>query len=173
MTDLLGEFECKLDSKFRLALPAGLKKQVPPEAQGRFVVNRGFEKHLNLFPFNEWQILCGQVESRLNLFQPKDRAFMRNFRRGASELSLDNAGRLLLPKRLLDYAGIFEEVILLAYSNRIECWDAELYDSVLDIAPDEFASLAEDVMGNKPKPEKDDRRPSYRDVPFIPPDQRH
>jgi MraZ protein len=173
MLNLTGEYECKLDSKLRLALPAGLKKQLPPADQGRFVMNRGFEKHLNLFPFTQWQTYCEEVESGLNLLQSGDRAYMRNVRRGASELNLDNAGRLLLPKRLLDYAGITEEVILVGFGRWIECWDVELYESVF-LNPEQSDRLDDAVRSKTPQPdEAEDRQPNYQDVPFIAPGQRH
>ena len=77
----------------------------------------------------------------------KNREFIRYFYRGASELELDNTGRLLLPKRLLDYAGAEKEVVLFAYSNRIEVWDKKTYEGLLTDEPDDFADLAEEVMG--------------------------
>jgi MraZ protein len=147
MRSFLGEFECRLDSKCRIVLPSALKKQLPPEAEGCFVINRGFEKHLVLYPFNEWEIITAELR-RLNLYVKKNREFVRYFHRGATELTLDGVGRLLLPRRLLDYAGIREDVILLAYSNRIECWDKALYDQLLDTEPEDFARLAEEIMGN-------------------------
>lgn len=170
----LGEFECRLDSKSRLALPAALKKQLPPEANGRFVINRGFEKHLALYPLHEWELITSQL-NRLNLFVQKNRQFVRYFHRGATELMLDNSGRLLLPRRLLSYAGIQEELILLAYGNRIECWDRELYDTLLENEPEDFASLAEEIMGDLDRTEDDkgDSRPDFRDMPPMPPGQRH
>ena len=147
MTHLLGEFECKLDSKFRITLPAALKKQLPAAADNKFVINRGFERHLNLYPFNEWEIASAEI-NRLNLYVKKNREFSRYFFRGATEVNLDSAGRVLLPKRLLEYASITSEVTLFAYNNRIECWDTAVYNSLLDIEPEDFSDLAEDIMGN-------------------------
>ena len=173
MATLLGEFECRLDSKGRIALPAALKKQLPPEANSRFVINRGFEKHLTLYPINEWEIITAEL-NRLNLYVQKNREFVRYFHRGATELMLDNSGRLLLPKRLLTYASIKEDVVLLAYANRIECWDAELYDSVLNDEPKDFAELAEEIMGNVPSPHNsEDTPPDFRDMPPTLPGHRH
>lgn len=173
MANLLGEFECKLDAKCRIVLPAALKKQLPPEAEGRFVINRGFEKHLNLYPFNDWEIVTAELD-RLNLYVKKNREFVRYVHRGATELTLDTQGRLLLPRRLLDYAGIREDIVLLAYSNRIECWDAELYDSLLANEPEDFARLAEEIMGGEPAAQEADDR--LTDLPRMPPPlpgQRH
>ncbi len=147
MSNFLGEFECKLDAKFRIALPAALKKQLSPAAGDKFVINRGFEKHLNLYPFNEWEIVSAEI-NRLNLYVRKNREFARYFFRGASEVNLDSAGRVLLPKRLLEYAAITGEITLFAYSNRIECWDTALYNNLLDDEPEDFADLAEEIMGS-------------------------
>ena len=146
MTNFIGEFDCKLDAKGRLMLPSGLRKQLDPAAQERFVLNRGFEKCLVLYPKNEWEGISSEV-NKLNQYVKKNREFIRYFYRGASELELDNTGRLLLPKRLLDYAGAEKEVVLFAYQNRIEVWDKKTYEGLLTDEPDDFADLAEEVMG--------------------------
>lgn len=172
MATLLGEFECKLDSKYRIMLPAALKKQLPPQAEGRFVVNRGFEKHLSLYPFNEWQIITAEL-NRLNLYIKKNREFVRYFHRGATELTLDTQGRLLLPRRLLEYAGIHEDIVLLAYSNRIECWDTEVYETLLHNEPEDFARLAEEIMGRESSQDSDDRLSDLPPMPPGLPGQRH
>ena len=172
MTSLLGEFECSLDSKARIALPVALRKQLPVEAEGRFVVNRGFEQHLVLYPLHEWRRVTAEL-NRLNLFVKKNREFVRYFHRGATELELDGSGRLLLPRRLLDYAGIRDTVILLAYANRIECWDAVLYEHLLSDEPADFARLAEEIMGGAGHAGRDEERfPDFRESP-LPPGSRH
>ena len=170
--DFLGEFECRLDAKARIALPAALKKQLPVEAEGRFVVNRGFEQHLVLYPLNEWRRVTAEI-NRLNLFIKKNRDFVRYFHRGATEMQLDSSGRLLLPRRLLDYAAIRDTVILLAYAHRIECWDLALYDQLLSDEPADFAQLAEDIMGGKEYPLRDEERFPDFHLPPAPPHSRH
>lgn len=174
MASLRGEFACKLDAKLRIALPSALKKQIPVAAEGRFVINRGFEKHLVLYPLNEWEIITAQMD-QLNLYVKKHREFVRYFHRGATELALDGSGRLLLPKRLLTYAGIKEEIVLLAYAKRIEVWDSQLYDSgVVENEPEDYAKLAEEIMGNKSSSKSEDTRESeIREFPSPPPQQRH
>lgn len=84
----------------------------------------------------------------MNQYVKKNRDFTRYFYRGATELNLDSTGRLLLPKRLLEYAGVDKEVVLFAHGNKIELWDKTAYDDLLSDEPDEFGFLAEEVMGN-------------------------
>ena len=147
MANFIGEFECKMDAKGRVMIPSGLRKQLDPAAQERFVLNRGFEKCLVLYPKNEWEGISAEV-NKLNQYVKKNREFVRYFYRGASELGLDTTGRILFPKRMLDYAAVEKEVVLFAYSNRIEVWDKSTYDGLLTDEPDDFAALAEEVMGN-------------------------
>jgi len=127
-------------------LPSGLKKQLSNGDQERFVINRGFEKNLTLYPESEWLKISKEINS-LNLYTKKNREFVRYFFRGASEITADSTARVLLPKPLMDYAGLDKEIILFAYGNRIEIWSKELYESTLDVEPDDFSVLAEEVMG--------------------------
>ena len=150
VTNLIGEFECRLDDKSRVILPSGLKKQISQEAQDRFVINRGFENCLVLYPMNEWKSISEEI-NRLNLYNRKNRDFARYFYRGATELTLDNASRLLLPKSLLSYAGIVRDVVLFAFSNRIEVWARDRYEKLMTDEPADFSVLAEEVMGKQDK----------------------
>ena len=146
MSHFLGEFDCKLDAKGRMVIPSNLKKQLPEaEAEG-LVINRGFEKHLVVYTKKEWNKIT-DVLSNLNQYEKKNRDFLRYFTRGASELNLDAANRVLLPKALMEYAGIKSDVILLCQFNKIEIWSKEAYEANLDDEPENFASLAEEVMG--------------------------
>lgn len=146
MSHFLGEFECKLDTKGRLMVPSGLRKQMPEAEKEGLVINRGFEKHLVIYTRKEWDKIMEEL-SRLNQYEKKTREFIRYFTRGATELSLDAAGRVLLPKALLDYAGAGTEVVLASQFNKIEVWAKEAYDEQMDNEPENFANLAEEVMG--------------------------
>ncbi len=146
MSAFIGEFECKLDPKGRLMLPVALRKQIPNAAEEKFVVNRGFEKHLNLYPWNEWQKTTANL-NKLNLFVKKNREFLRRFNNGASEIEIDTTGRVLIGKHLLDYATIDKEVVLVAYSNRIEVWNKLDYQTMMNDDTVDFSELAEQVMG--------------------------
>ncbi|GAA4096041.1 division/cell wall cluster transcriptional repressor MraZ [Mucilaginibacter panaciglaebae] len=148
MSNFLGEFDCKLDAKGRMMIPVGLKKQLPEAVSEGLVINRGFEKHLVIYTRKEWDKIVDDL-SKLNSYEKKTREFIRYFTRGASELLLDSAGRVLLPKSLLEYAGIGADVVLACQFNKIEVWAKDAYDSQLDDEPENFANLAEEVMGGR------------------------
>ncbi len=150
MPYFLGEFECKLDAKGRMMIPANLRKQLPEAEREGLVINRGFEKHLVVYPRKEWDLILDDL-SKLNQYEKKNRDFVRYFTRGATEIVPDAAGRVLFPKTLLDYAGIETDVVLTGNLNKIEVWAQSAYNGQLDNEPENFANLAEEVMGNKAK----------------------
>ena len=156
MIQLLGEFDCKLDAKGRLMVPSSLKKQLPNvEAEG-LVINRGFEKHLVIYPKKVWEGIVAEL-SKLNQYEKKTREFIRFFTRGASELTMDASGRVNLPKSLLEFAGINGDVVLACQFDKIEVWSKTAYDNLLDNEPENFANLAEEVMGGKNGKDEDGR----------------
>lgn len=153
MGQLTGEFECKLDAKGRMALPAALKRQLPEVEQEGLIINRGFEKHLVFYTKSEWAKITAKL-AKLNRYKAKNRQFIRTFTRGHTELSLDAAGRVLLPKSLVEYAGITSEVVLLCQFDQIEIWAKDAYTTLWEGEDTEdFAALAEEVMGGEDEEE--------------------
>ncbi len=149
MTGFLGEFEATLDAKGRFLLPAGFKKQLPVEETTRFVINRGFEKCLSLYPLKNWEPLFADI-SKLNDFDPKVREFRRHFLNGATFVEPDSASRLLVPPNLKEHAGLQKDIVLVAGVNKIEIWDSNKYKQLFDsFSPEAFSDLARDVMASE------------------------
>jgi MraZ protein len=149
MIGFLGEYEATLDSKGRFLLPAGVKKQLPEGVDPVFVVNRGFEKCLTVYPMQSWKPIYENI-SALNDFDPKVREFRRYFLNGAIQLELDGAGRILLPKNLMEHAGLEKDIVLVAAVNKLEIWDKNKYQQFFDtFSPEAFSSLAAEVMTKK------------------------
>lgn len=145
MTNLLGEYELTIDAKGRFLLPAGFRKQLP-EAAESFVINRGFENCLSLYPKTNWDALADSI-NRLNDFNPKVREFKRLFLNGATPVELDSAGRLLIPKPLQDYADISKEIVFSAQGNKVELWNKDAYHQYLKNAASNYSDLASEVLG--------------------------
>jgi MraZ protein len=146
MIGFLGEYEATLDSKGRFLLPVGFKKQLPEDGNAQFVVNRGFEKCLTLYPIKSWEPIFASI-SQLNDFDPKVREFRRYFLNGATMMELDSAGRLLIPQNLKEHAGLEKDIVLVAAVNKIEIWDKSKYQQFFEsFSPEAFSSLANQVM---------------------------
>ena len=150
MPQLLGEYECKVDAKGRMRMPTGLISQLGEE-EPAFVVNRGFENCLMLYPEKVWDDISREVNG-LNQYDKRNREFVRYFYRGAQRLTMDSADRILLPKRLQEYAGIDKDVIMVAVNDKSEIWAQEKYDRMLDEEPVDFSDLAQVVLGDKSNP---------------------
>ena len=148
MGGFIGEYSCTVDAKGRFLIPGGLKKQIPAKEQRNFIIHRGIEKHLVIYTKKEWEKISLEV-NQLNLYVKKNREFIRKFNRGATEIELDGTNRLLLPKTLMDYAGIEKDIILFAYGNRIEVWSEKDYQRMMKDESNDFAAIAEEVMGKK------------------------
>jgi len=146
MTGFLGEYEATLDAKGRFLLPAGFKKQLPENGVEVFVINRGFEKCLSLYTPESWQPLFTEL-SKLNDFDPKVRQFKRYFLNGATQVSPDSAGRILLPKNLMEYAGLEKDIVLVSAIDKLEIWDKIKYQQFFEtFSPEAFSDLAKEVM---------------------------
>ena len=131
--------------------PAGLKKQMPGEDGNAFVINRGFEKCLTMYPLSSWEPIFSNI-SKLNDFDPKVREFRRWFLNGAIQMDLDGAGRLLVPKNLVEHARLDKDIVLVSAVNKIEIWDKKTYQQFFDsFTPEAFSSLAAQVMSGKPE----------------------
>ena len=148
MNYLIGTYECKIDVKGRLLIPSAFKKQIAPVIAKGFVLKRAvFQNCLELYPLEEWEDLIKKVNS-LNRFKKKNNDFIRRFTAGVKFIELDNNGRLLIPKDLIEFSKINREVTLSSSVNIIEIWDKVSYEKAIVDSRDDFAKLAEEVMGD-------------------------
>lgn len=151
MINLIGTYEGKADAKLRLLLPAPLKKQLASVLQDGFVMKRSVhEQCLEVYTMAEWNLLMKEI-SGINRFIKKNNDFIRIFTAGIKVVELDSAGRLLIPKDLQAYAGITKDIVLTASSNVIEIWDKDKYEESINVTPNQFSALTEDVMGGSNK----------------------
>ncbi len=145
---IIGTYECKLDAKGRLMIPAALKKQLAPSLKDGFVLKRSvFQPCLELYPMAEWTLMMLKI-NKLNRFVKKNNDFIRRFTAGVKMVEVDELGRLLIPKDLIVFSTISKDIVLSSAVNIVEIWDKELYEKSISGDDVDFADLAEDVMGN-------------------------
>ncbi len=154
MINLIGSYEVKADAKGRIMIPSDLKKQVQSILNEGFIIKRSvFQKCLELYPMSEWNKEATGL-TKLNRFVKENNDFIRVFMAGVRSADLDTAGRLLIPKDLVNYAGIQKDLVISSAINRIEIWDKNTYENVLNNPDVDFGLLAEKVMG-KVTPEQE------------------
>lgn len=113
-----------------------------------FVIKRSvFQPCLELYPMEEWNQLMQKMNKK-NRFKAKNANFIRSFSAGVKTVEIDATGRLLIPKNLVDIANINKEVVLTSAINIVEIWDKDSYEKVLADTAEDFAALAEEVMGD-------------------------
>mgnify|MGYP003571294516 FL=1 len=145
MANFIGDYRCKIDAKGRILFPAGLKKQLAAGDNGFVVKKDLFEQCLVMYTSTEWEHQNQIIRSQINPFNKEHNRFLRGFYRGTAEIELDNNGRLLLPKRLLDEVSIDKEIVLSGQDTKIEIWADTKYDTMGE-DENEFAALAEKIM---------------------------
>ena len=151
MQHLIGTYECKADPKGRIMLPVALKKQLITNITKGFVLKRSvFNSCLEMYPKDEWELLMLKI-NKLNRFNKKNVDFIRRFTAGVKLIEIDSSGRLLIPKDLLNHAGISKNTVISSVINIIEIWDKEKYENTVNDASVDFGELAEDVMGGTNK----------------------
>ena len=147
MINIVGTYECKVDSKARILLPSPLKRQLQNVLNKGFVIKRSvFQNCLEIYPMQEWNLVVSQV-NRLNRFVKKNNEFIRAFLAGLKVIDVDSSGRLLIPKDLLLFANLNKEVVLSSSVNMIEIWDKEDYEVSVAETLQDFDKLTEDDMG--------------------------
>lgn len=145
MSSFKGTYTHSVDEKGRLNLPAKLRKYVAPENNDTYVVTRGFELCLFVYPLDEW----AKVEAKLrelNNYNAEHRKFLRAVLAMANEVQLDAQARLSIPPDLRDYAKIGGEVRIIGTLDKIELWDPATYAKYEASLTETYEEIAERVM---------------------------
>ena len=117
-----GEYNYSIDQKGRLNIPAKFRKALDPKNDNTFVITRGFDPSLIVYPLIEWKKVEEQL-SLLSSIKNKDRNFVRSIVRYATVSKYDNQGRIQIPDLLLKYGKINKDVVIIGMINKIELWD--------------------------------------------------
>ena len=145
MSFFTSEYDCKLDAKGRMVLPAKIKSSLPDSNGKELVIRRGFEPCLVLYPIVEYKKIFSQIAG-LNEFNEEYRKLQRNFFSGNAIVEMDGNARLNIPKQMLSYANIEREAIVVGMGNRIEIWEPSRYQEYLIKDPGEFSELAQKYL---------------------------
>ena len=117
-----GEYNNSLDGKNRLNIPAKFRKALDPVNDRTFVLTRGFDQCLLLYPLNEWQEVEAQL-GQLSSIRSRDRDFVRSITRHATPVQYDGQGRIQIPEALILFSKIQKDVNIIGMIKKIELWD--------------------------------------------------
>lgn len=143
-----GSYSYSVDSKGRINIPAKLRKYVSPDANDTFVVTRGFEKCLFLYPLDEWNALEGSIRE-LSPSNSQHRFITRTLLQYATETQLDGQARITIPRELLQFAGVEDQVLIVGVLERIEVWNPKEYEGYMGSQTDSYENVAQAVLHRK------------------------
>jgi len=142
-----GEFYNTIDQKNRLSIPVKYRKSLSPSNDKTFVLTRGFDTCLSLYPLDEWKLVENQLSS-LSSIKGKHRNFIRSIVRYANYVKYDSQGRIQIPESLLDYANIKKNITVIGVIKKIELWDKKILDKY-EKNKDNFTDSDFDELSNQ------------------------
>ncbi len=145
MSSFKGSYDYSVDNKGRINIPSRLRKYISPEANDTFVITRGYEQCLYVYPLDEWNKVEENIR-QLSSTNPKHRFFMRTLLERATESQLDGQFRITIPKELLQFAGIENEVFIIGVLEHIEVWNPGTYAEYQKTQAESYESVAQTVL---------------------------
>lgn len=138
---LMGEYHHNIDDKGRLILPSKFRYDLGEE----FVITRGLEECLFVYPKDEWQKITDKLKTLP--FTKKDaRSFMRFFLSGATAGVFDKQGRINLTSVLISYADLKKECVIIGVGDRLEIWSMEKWNNFYSTNKDDLSDIAEGLF---------------------------
>lgn len=138
---LTGTYERTLDDKQRLAVPKRLKEQFSSEELTSLYIAPGTERSLTLYSPQAFNALASRLaEKATNRIDVRN--YLRLFYARAEEVPLDGQGRLRIPERLVEFAQLKHDVVLLGVHDHAEVWDKQLWETFLQASSTQFDDLA-------------------------------
>ena len=138
----MGEFHHTVDNKGRLIIPSRVREDLGDQ----FIVTRGLENCLFIYPKNEWNNI---IQKYKQLPDTKDRRyFMRIFLSGATICELDKQGRINIPIPLLEYASLEKDCIIIGVDDRLEVWSKERWDAFITENEENLSDIADNLFAS-------------------------
>lgn len=136
----MGEYHQKIDDKGRLTIPAKLRYELGET----FIVTRGLDKCLFIYPKEEWNQVITKYKELPNT---KDaRNFMRFFLSGASEVSFDKQGRMNIPSPLIQYSDLLKDCIVIGVNERLEIWSEQNWNQFIEENEENLSDIADNLF---------------------------
>lgn len=139
---LMGEYHHNLDEKGRIIIPSKIREEVGE----LFILSRGLDKCLFIYPRNEWNNMIEKYKELPNTKEARN--FMRFLLSGATECNFDKQGRINVPNPLMEYANLEKECVVIGVNDHLEIWNEEEWQDFMDNNENEFSELADHLFLN-------------------------
>ena len=139
----MGEFHHNIDEKGRLIIPSKIRYELGE----KFIITRGLDKCLFVYPLNEWENIIKKYRELPNTKEARN--FMRFFLSGASECEFDKQGRINITSPLVNYASLKRECVIIGVNDRIEIWSKEMWDGFIEENEENFSDMADHLFSSQ------------------------
>lgn len=129
MVSLVDEYERQLDERGRIILPSKLREDI---CNTVYITQSTSEQCLHLYTEEEWEKVAEKVNQLPTATDRNAAAFVRLFFGKATAVTVDKQGRIPISKRLLEFAGLTKDVVLVGANTRLEIWDAQRWNDYQD-----------------------------------------
>ena len=146
MSSFIGQYRYNIDQKSRVNIPVKFRKATSPEANETFIITRGIDQCLFVYPLNVWKERIVKKVEQLSEADKNHRFFIRVMGSNASESILDKLGRIAVPTELLKLAEINKEVMIIGAFYKIELWNPKIYNLYLKESERTYEEVAEAIM---------------------------
>lgn len=145
MAAFRGSFTHTIDHKGRVSIPARYRRQLSGEADETFVVLRGLETCIALYPSDEFRHLDERMRAR-SFADESNRRYQRMMLVDSRDETLDAQGRVALPPRLIAHAELKKDVLIVGMLDHLELWNPELFESYLKSSTKSYEEIAGELL---------------------------
>jgi MraZ protein len=138
-----GSYKHTIDQKGRINIPAKFRRA--PETAESYVITRGLNSCLYIFPADEWD----KVEQKLRSLaqtDPNALYYLRSTLANAADVQVDRQGRITLAANLIKLAGLGKEVLINGALDRMEIWDPDAFEKYLKESPESYEEVARKIL---------------------------
>lgn len=147
MPNFRGTENYSIDDKGRLMIPASFRKKMANQNPGAvWVVFKTLQQSIELYEESEWAEVQKKIDA-LSEFNLNEKRLKTYYNANISETELDKQGRVLLPKRFLEACAIDKEVTIVGGGNKIEVWNPNKLNELLNAPPESLETLSERFIG--------------------------
>lgn len=144
MDEFWGSHTNTLDAKGRINIPARYRKYLREEDKNTFLMLRGAETCINLYPISLWKQKMEEIKEKIGTGEDF-KIVRRRLLFKSSQQTLDKQGRLNIPTELIEYAQLKGEVLLVGYEDRVEIWNPDNYADYIKKTEDRFQEVVKNI----------------------------
>jgi MraZ protein len=134
-----GQSTVSLDVKGRISVPSQIREGLKNEPELALHVTV-LGDCLVAYSVTEWEKLIAGLNG-LSKFNEQFNKFRRKFYSPAARCEINKAGRMLIPQRLREKAGLKRDVVVAGVGAYVEIWDAEKFEGASEMSPEEMSSV--------------------------------